>query len=129
MRDVLAGPQLVEMAAEDTAAGRSLPVHTTAKSWCLPSFLHWKGWRLGWEQRLLGPSGRGERRGQLVEASGNLDSSSTQGSTSPRRHCLNTGWLPGKGEHSLSWEVCKPREVGRDVKGWITRVKEESVAL
>lgn len=57
-----------------------------------------------------GPLREGERRGRLVEPSGNLDWSSTQGSTSPRGHFRNSGWLPGKGECSLSWEVYKPRE-------------------
>lgn len=52
-----------------------------------------------------------------------MDSGSIQGSTSLRRLCLNTSWLPRKREGSLSWEVCKPREAGRDVEGWVSRGK------
>lgn len=58
MENPLASPKLMEMAAEGAAAGRSLP---SPESWCLPGVLHRKDWRLGWEQRLLGLSRRGEK--------------------------------------------------------------------
>lgn len=83
MESPLASPQLIEM----TAAGLSFPSHTTPESWCLPSLIHRKDWRLEWEQRLLGLSGWGRKDCRVVDASGNVDSNSIQGSTSLRGHC------------------------------------------
>lgn len=73
------------------------------------------------------PLGEGGRKGLVVEASGNVDSSSRK--HFPRMHCLNSTWLPGKGGSSLSWEVCKPRKAGKDVEGWVATVRKECKGL
>lgn len=86
----------------------------------------------------------GKEAGLGTEAAGPLREGGKKGPTgrsvwklglklNTRKHlsqkCLNTGCLPGKGEHSPSWEVCKSGEVGRDVKAWLTRVRKDRTAL